>query len=515
MDIGVLTILISSIAFLYFLLDLLKFFYRVWWYPIHIQKLFESQGIKGPSYKFLHGSTKAVLNMTRNATKSPMELTNDILPRVQPHVHLWVKLYGRNFLHWQGCKPQLFVTEPNLIREILNNKSGVYIKSKPDEYMKKLLGDGLVIAEGEKWSRQRKLANRAFHKENLKGMFPTMITCVNKMLERWRYHEGKEIEVHEEFRVLTSDVISRTAFGSNYVEGQQIFCMLTKMASIVAGNASKIKLPIVGKFINFSEDSEAKKMENGMRKSFLEIVEKRKEKVHSGELDGYGTDYLGLLINANKNNNVDERISVDDMIDECKTFYFAGHETTMSLLTWTVFLLAVNADWQEKARKEVFDLFGKEHPNTEDGGIAKMKTITMVINETLRLYPPAVVLRRTNSCQVKLGDILLPPNTYIIIPPLVRHHDPEIWGDDVHIFKPDRFAERVTNAAKDTNVYVPFGIGPRICVGSNFAIMEVKIALSMILQRYAFALSPTYMHSPVQYITIRPQHGVQIILHPL
>ncbi|KAF5200535.1 Cytochrome p450 [Thalictrum thalictroides] len=103
----------------------------------------------------------------------------------------------------------------------------------------------------------------------------------------------------------------------------------------------------------------------------------------------------------------------------------------------------------------------------------------------------------------------------ILISPLLCHSDPQFWGEDVHLFNPDRFVEGVANAAKTTNVYLPFGIGSRMCVGMNFATIEAKLALSMILRRYSFTLSPSYVHSPIQRITTRPQHGVQIIFHAL
>ncbi|PIA57644.1 hypothetical protein AQUCO_00600400v1 [Aquilegia coerulea] len=349
----------------------------------------------------------------------------------------------------------------------------------------------------------------------VQGMAPTIVSSVNNMLERWGYHEKKEIEVLEEFRILTSDIISKTAFGSNYLEGQKIFDMLTKLTSIIAANDLKVKLPLIGNFMKSSDGILAEKLEHRIRESFIQIIERRKEKIQTEESNGYGSDYLQLLVNANQDNDENKRISIDDMIDECKTFYFAGHETTMSLLTWTMFLLAIHTDWQEKARKEIFDIYGDKKPNTEDLNIAKMKTMTMIISETLRLYPPVLTLRRTVASEVKLGDILLPPGIEIVIPPLVSHSDPHIWGEDVHLFKPERFSEGVINAAKNTNAYLPFGMGPRICVGLNFATIEVKLTLSMILQRYAFTLSPSYVHSPVQHMFIRPRHGAQIIFHKL
>lgn len=139
----------------------------------------------------------------------------------------------------------------------------------------------------------------------------------------------------------------------------------------------------------------------------------------------------------------------------------------------------------------------------------------MVIEESLRLYPPVPAIKRKTDKQVKLGKLSLPPQIELYISPLALHHDAKIWGEDVHLFKPDRFAERVVNNNNNPASFLPFGFGPRTCVGLNFAMVEAKIALSMILQRYRFVLSATYVHSPVQVFMVRPQHGVQVILHKI
>lgn len=137
----------------------------------------------------------------------------------------------------------------------------------------------------------------------------------------------------------------------------------------------------------------------------------------------------------------------------------------------------------------------------------------MILEESLRLYPPAPAIRRKVDKKVKLGRLMLPAHMDLLISPLALHHDPQIWGDDVHLFKPERFAGGVNKATNNTPVaFMPFGFGPRTCVGLNFAITEAKVALSMILQRYKFTLSPNYVHSPIQLFMVRPQHGVKIIL---
>lgn len=140
----------------------------------------------------------------------------------------------------------------------------------------------------------------------------------------------------------------------------------------------------------------------------------------------------------------------------------------------------------------------------------------MIINESLRLYPPVIVINRYVEKEARLGSFTLPKGLKVFISNLSIHHDVRVWGQEAHQFKPERFSEGVASATKNNiAAFMPFGIGPRTCVGFNFAVAEAKVALAMILQRYAFALSPTYVHSPVQVLTNHPQYGIHVTLIPL
>ncbi|MBA0854590.1 hypothetical protein Goshw_002179, partial [Gossypium schwendimanii] len=171
-----------------------------------------------------------------------------------------------------------------------------------------------------------------------------------KPKERWKGQEGKEIEVYNEFRLLTSEVISRTAFGSNYLEGEKIFAMLNKLTILVSQNISKTKIPFI-KYVPSKLKSE--KLEKGIQDYVMEMIKKREDKVVSGEADSFGNDFLGLLVNAYNDLDDKNRVSLEDLVGECKTIYFAGQETVNSLLAWIVLHLAIHGDWQEKARREV------------------------------------------------------------------------------------------------------------------------------------------------------------------
>ncbi|KAK9191558.1 hypothetical protein WN943_020171 [Citrus x changshan-huyou] len=504
----------TSCYCLVFFLFIIRLFNKLWWIPNRTQAVMGSQGVRGPAYRLVYGNTKEILSLRNRIWISPMGLSHDILPRILPHICSWTKQYGMNFLTWYGSRAQLVITQPELIKEILSNSDGTYPKVQAPGFLRKILGDGLVTAGGENWHRQRKLATLAFYAESLRDMIPAMVASVEIMLKRWRHNEGKEIEVSQDFTLLTSEIISRTAFGSSYLEGESIFNKLTNMSFIASRNAYKIKIPLIGDFVKTSDDVEADKLEQGIRDSIIKMMKTREEKAMKGESEGYGNDYFGLLLKAYHDPDMTKRISLDVLIDECKTFYIAGHETTTKLLTWTILLLATHTDWQEKLREEVLELFGQQNPTPD--GIGKLKTMSMVINESLRLYPPAVNISRNVEREVRLGKYILPANMELVIPILAIHHDPQIWGEDVDLFKPERFAEGVAKASNNTPAaFLPFSSGPRICVGLNFAATEAKIALSMILQRYRFNLSPSYVHSPVLVVTLRPQHGLQVIFQPL
>ncbi|ONK63138.1 uncharacterized protein A4U43_C07F11800 [Asparagus officinalis] len=244
-----------------------------------------------------------------------------------------------------------------------------------------------------------------------------------------------------------------------------------------------------------------------MRGTLFNIIQNRL----NSKVSGYGDDLLGLMIeSAHKQKGMG--LNTDEIIDECKTFFFAGHATTSHMLAWTMFLLSINRKWQDKLREEVVRECGTEIPNSEN--ISKLKLVPMALSEALRLYCPVIMTMRQASKDMNLGGIPIPKGMILTIPIPIIHRKKEIWGDNAEEFNPQRFENGIAKAAKHPNALLAFSIGPRACVGQNFAMMEAKIVIAMILQRFSFSLSPDYKHKPDDMLTLQPQYGLPIVFKP-
>ncbi|KAH7658375.1 Secologanin synthase protein [Dioscorea alata] len=484
--------------------------YSVWLKPKMLEMQLRRQGLRGNKYRPL-ADIKDEAASFKEAWSRPMELTHKIIPRVIPYDHQMFKRYGKMAFKWAGTTPKLNIWDLDMMREILQNKSGEILKLRTNPLIR-LLVMGVASLEGEVWAHRRKLINPAFHMEKLKGMVPAFRTSCINLVKRWEKlmsSEGScEVDVWPELQNLTGDVISRTAFGSSFEEGKQIFELQKEQAALVIEAARSVYLPGF-RFLPTAKNKRRMFINNEVKRMLTDIIHKKLDSIKMG--GSTNDDLLSMLLQStnlnlatedkNKKNN---EITIDDVIQECKLFYFAGQETTSVLLTWTLILLSMHPTWQQKAREEVlYTLY------------SSLMQVNIILHEVLRLYPPVVFLIRYVNKEIKLGDITLPAGAEALIPVLQVHHDPEIWGEDAEEFNPERFSEGVSKASKGQNAFFPFGWGPRICIGQTFAMIEAKLALAMILQHFSFELSPSYAHAPYTVVTLQPQYGAHLILHQL
>ncbi|PIA46496.1 hypothetical protein AQUCO_01500205v1 [Aquilegia coerulea] len=497
--------LLISLIVLLLLVVVVKTLYSLVWVPKRLDKHIKQQGVKGNSYKFLYGDMKQYVKLMKDAWAKPMNLTHHIAPRVVPFVNNAVQLYGRVSLIWTGKTPRLIILVPELMQEILADKYG-HFQKPPVNALILILTRGLASLEGEKWAKHRKIINPAFQMEKLKGMVPAISTSCYELVQHWNTLVGAqgfcEVDIWSEFENLTGDIISRTAFGSSFKEGKRIFQLQKEQATLVIEAMLTFYIPGF-RFIPTKKNQRRKHLDKEIKSMLRDLIH-RKECVMKTE-ESSSDDLLSLLLQSNHQTKLEDDVSkgltIDEVIEECKQFYFAGQETTSSLLTWAMVVLAMHRSWQEKAREEVMRVCGENPPNYES--INHLKIVTMVLYEVLRLYPPVVEIYRHTYKATKVSNISLPPGVDLTLPILLIHHDQELWGNDAEDFKPERFAEGVLNASKNNRLaFFPFG-------------WEAKIALATILQHFSFELSPFYTHAPYTVITLQPQHGAQIILHQL
>ncbi|KAM3289910.1 hypothetical protein P3S67_018199 [Capsicum chacoense] len=496
----------------------LKLLYFVWWRPKAVENELRQQGIYGRPYRFLFGNLKEMMEMNKIAKSKPMPLNHDYIPRLNPLFYELATTYKKHFLFWIGPIPRVTIMDPKLIRELLSNKSGVFTKPKLSAFLK-LFVTGLGTYDGEKWAKHRKILNPAFHMEKLKLMLGAFSHCTEGMISKWDKQTGStgycELEIFQEFLTLTGDILSKAAFGSNFEEGKLIFSLLREQYELIFTAKLAINVFPWLRFVPTKSNRRRLYIYNTVRSSLKGIIEKREKEVQSGK--AHNDDLLGLLMKSNQeelqgNKNSSKGMSTEDVIEECTSFYFAGQETTATLLTWTAIVLTMHPDWQEKARKEVLEIIGKDDPKFDQ--LNQLKIVTMILHEVLRLYPSGSLVRETNK-KTKLGDYTIPSGVQLLVPLQKIHRDTETWGEDALIFNPERFSERESKAGKDL-MYFPFGWGSRICLGMNYAMFQVKLVLAKILQTYSFELSPSYAHGPTMTaLVLQPQYGAPIIVRKL
>ncbi|KAL1308270.1 cytochrome P450 716A67 [Arachis hypogaea] len=395
--------------------------------------------------------------------------------------------------------------------------------------MSTVIGVGLLIWwlwSALKWVWLKpKSIERRLRQQGIKGnsyrplvLVPIFVECCDDMVSKWENvlasSDGPcEMDVWPSITNVSSDVLARAGFGSSFEEGKRVFQLQREMLQLTMTLFKFAFLPGY-RFLPTRTNRRMKAIDKEIRGSLMNIINRRLKLIKAGEATN--NDLLGILLESNykeseKNNG--PGMSLREVVEEVKLFYLAGQEANAELLVWTMLLLSKHPDWQEKAREEVFKVFGNEKPDYDK--IGQLKIVSMILQESLRLYPPVVMFARFLRKDAKLGDLIIPAGVELVVPISMLHQEKEFWGDDAKEFKPERFAEGVSKATNGKVSYMPFGWGPRLCIGQNFGLLEAKIAVSMILQRFSFTLSPSYTHSPSFIITLQPEHGAHLILQKL
>ncbi|KAG8047356.1 hypothetical protein GUJ93_ZPchr0008g13024 [Zizania palustris] len=427
---------------------------------------------------------------------------------------LHVGAAGRWFVYWYGSEPRLCLTDVGMVRELLSSRHA-HVTGKSwmqRQGAKHFIGRGLLMANGATWSHQRHVVAPAFMADRLKTV---------RALRDAVAKAGNEVEIGAHMTRLAGDVIARTEFDTSYETGKRIFHLIEELQQLTARSSRYLWVP-GSQYFPSKYKRDIKRLNGELEKLLKESIDRSREIADEGRTPSASTcgrGLLGMLLAEMEkkacggHGNGELGYDAQMMIDECKTFFFAGHETSALLLTWATMLLATHSAWQEKARAEVAHVCGDASPTADD--LPKLTVLQMVINETLRLYPPATLLPRMAFEDITLGGgkLRVPKGASVWIPVLAIHHDEDAWGADAHEFRPDRFAPGRTRPPAGR--FLPFAAGPRNCVGQAYAMVEAKVALAMLLSSFRFGISDEYRHAPVNVLTLRPRHGVPVRLLPL
>ncbi|CAL0319599.1 unnamed protein product [Lupinus luteus] len=527
--------LVSSLAIVGIFSWILYVYGNMWLKIQRVRMKLQKQGIKGPPPSFLHGNLPDMQRIQAQASNIAKAsninhsvdqfLAHDYTATLFPYFEHWRKQYGLLYTYSTGMKQHLYVNQPELVRELnqcitLDLGKPTYITNK----LAPLLGNGILRANGLSWAHQRKLVSAEFFMDKVKGMVGLMIESAQPLLKKWeQISEGQgggtaEVKVDEDLRELSADVISRVCFGHSYSMGKEVFSKLRTMQKAMSKQGGFLFAASgFGDILNFlsKKQNEISSLEREIESLIWKLVEERKREC-SEEISSSSSekDLMQLLLESTMSDQtLGKDFSKSFIVDNCKNIYFAGHETTAVAISWCLMLLALYPEWQTRIRVEVAQLCPNGVPDADT--LPLFKTLTMVIQEVLRLYPPAAFVSREAYEDIQIGDLNVPKGVclWTLIPTI--HRDSEVWGPDANEFKPERFSEGVSKACKFPQAYVPFGAGNRLCLGKNFAMVQLKVVLALIISKFSFSLSPGYRHSPAYRMIVEPGHGVHILIQKI
>lgn len=368
------------------------------------------------------------------------------------------------------------LNRPDLVWNVLATRSHDVTKGPTMQAAKRLLGEGLLTSERDVHRRQRRLIQPIFHHERIDAYGADMVELGERAADRWT--DGETLDIHQEMARLTLAIVGRTLFDTD-IEAEdageiglalsEVLAQFNRVFSPFLPIAERLPLPSTRRF-------------NAAREVFDRtihgMIERRR--AHGAA----GSDLLSLLLEAR-----DDDVAMDDtqVRDEAITLFLAGHETTSNALTWTWYLLFEHPEAEAALNAELDAVLADRPPTVAD--VERLPVTGAVLRESMRLYPPAWAIGRRAVADLEADGFRIPSGSVVIVSPWLLHHD-ERWWPEPAAFRLDRFTDGA-EAARPRHAYLPFGGGPRMCIGEGFALMEATLLLATIARRWRFELDPT------------------------
>jgi cytochrome P450 len=402
------------------------------------------------------------------------------------------------FLLW----PTYMIFHPQDVKHVLQENHRNYSKDTYlIHFLRPLLGQGLFSNDGQSWLHQRRLMQPAFHRKQLATFGMLMTGATSSLLERWHNATTRDqpLDVAAEMMRLTLHIVGHALFSIDLSDetgtvGQAFTALLTSISDYIYQPVPPLNVPT-------PRNRRIRQSIRTLDGVVQEIITAHRR------LDAGTSDLLSLLLLA-RDEETGEGMTDRQVRDEVMTLLLAGHETTSNALTWTWYLLSQHPDAESRLHAELEQVLGGSIPTVEN--LPRLPYTRMVLEEALRLYPPAVGFNRKALGDDEVGGYMVPANTLIWLSPYMTHRHPDFW-EHPDVFDPERFSPE-RSAGRPHFAYFPFGGGPRLCIGSTFAMMEAQLILATVAQRYRLRLVPNHQVEPQVMLTLRPRHGLPMTL---
>jgi cytochrome P450 len=397
-------------------------------------------------------------------------------------------------------KNYLLVTNPDYVKYILQDNYKNYIRGRSVETGRVLLGNGLPLIDGDFWLRERRILQPAFHRERLGKLAKVFTNVIDGFMQDWEAKARMEqpLDLDDEMMRLTLTAIIKSMFSAQIDDKIQALSHAFNVASkFMLWRSQQMWAPPLS--VPVPRNREYNRALKVLNETIYPLIAERRKNPKD--------DLLGMMLEM-RDADTGEGMSDQQARDEIVTIFFAGHETTAATMAWAFYLLSQHPEIEERLRMEIKIVLDGRQPTFAD--LPKFAYLQQVINEVLRLYPAAYLFAREAVLEDVLDGYPIPANTLIFISPFVTHRDPKYWLDPER-FDPDRFtAEQV--ASRPRHVYYPFGEGPHVCLGNNFALMEMQLILVMTLQRFRLKLFPNHPIALKPEATLRPKYGMKMTI---
>jgi cytochrome P450 len=404
-------------------------------------------------------------------------------------------------VHDNGRSTIAWVTDPALVEQVLLHAGAQFPKTPLEKKVfAHTLGDGILTSEGASWRWQRRTAAPLFRPADLESLVPAMTAAAADQLARWQASPAGTVQaIDRDMTFTTFRVISATMFaGSADAEAAAILKASDKALATISWDIAAAMMHVPD-WLWYPGKFSRRRAGQALRNAVAAILARRRD----AGLEG--NDLLARLARA-KDPETGEPMSEKQLVDNLVTFLAAGHETTAKALTWTLYLLARAPGWQERVRAEVESVVGTSP--VEAAHLERLAVTRMVLKEAMRLYPPAPVMTRLAAQTMTLGAERVAAGTLIVIPIFAVHRHRKLW-DDPDRFDPERFAPE-HEAEYPRTQFMPFGFGPRTCIGGTFAMMEATAILATLVRGARFGWDGVHAPEPLSRVTLRPKGGMPL-----